>query len=103
MTSTDIYDMLMKMAHRGPDRHGVYLDGSLMRVENIEELKGELFTESHIALGHSRLRIVGNEKATQPYSSCDGKLVLIHNGEIYNYQKLKSLLYQPHDLLSFLN
>lgn len=98
MTSTDIYDMLMKMAHRGPDTHGVYLDGSLKRVDNIEELKEGLFNESHIALGHSRLRIVGNERPTQPYSSCDRKLVLIHNGEIYNYQRLRSLLYHPHEI-----
>jgi asparagine synthase (glutamine-hydrolysing) len=94
----DIYDMLKKMAHRGPDTHGVYLDGKLLRVDRIEELRKELFNESHIALGHSRLRIVGNEKTTQPYTSCDGKLVLIHNGEIYNYQKLKTLLYQQHEI-----
>ena len=98
ITSTDIYDMLMKMAHRGPDTHGVYLDGSLTRVDNIEELKEEMFNESHIALGHSRLRIVGNERSTQPYSSCDGKLVLIHNGEIYNYERLRSLLYYSHEI-----
>ncbi|MGD9031359.1 MAG: asparagine synthase (glutamine-hydrolyzing) [Desulfobacteraceae bacterium] len=96
--SMDIYDMLKKMAHRGPDTHGVYLDGKLLRVDRIEELRKELFNESHIALGHSRLRIVGNEKTTQPYTSCDGKLVLIHNGEIYNYQKLKTLLYQQHEI-----
>ncbi len=32
--------------------------------------------------------------------SCDGKLSLIHNGEIYNYQKLRTLLYQEHKLLT---
>jgi asparagine synthase (glutamine-hydrolysing) len=94
--SKDIYDMLIKMEHRGPDTHGAYLDGKLIRVEKIQELKGELSHKSHIALGHSRLTIVGQEKATQPYTSCDGKLILIHNGEIYNYQKLKSLLIRQH-------
>jgi asparagine synthase (glutamine-hydrolysing) len=98
IVSRDIYDMLIKMAHRGPDTHGIYVDGKLLRAQEIEELKEELFNESHIALGHSRLRIVGKERATQPYTSCDGKLTLIHNGEIYNYQKLKSLLYKPHDI-----
>ncbi len=39
---------------------------------------------------------MGQEKATQPYTSCDGKLILTHNGEIYNYQKLKSLLFREH-------
>jgi asparagine synthase (glutamine-hydrolysing) len=41
---------------------------------------------------------VGNSKPTQPYASCDGKLILIHNGEIYNYQKLRSLLFRNHDI-----
>ena len=96
--SADIYDMLKKMAHRGPDTHGVYLDGRLIKVDEVDELKGELSNESHIALGHSRLRIVGREKTTQPYISCDGKLALIHNGEIYNYQKLRTLLYKQHEI-----
>jgi asparagine synthase (glutamine-hydrolysing) len=94
--STDIYDMLKKMEHRGPDTHGIYVDGKLIRVDDIEELRGELSNESHISLGHSRLTIVGHEKATQPYISCDGKVILIHNGEIYNYQKLRTLLLRQH-------
>lgn len=95
--STDIYDMLVKMEHRGPDTHGVYLDGKLIRVNEIKDFDGELSGETHISLGHSRLTIVGHERATQPYTSCDGKLTLIHNGEIYNYQKLRSLLYRQHE------
>jgi len=94
--ATDIYDMLVKMSHRGPDSHGAYLDGNLVRVENVEELKEALLSHTHIALGHSRLTIIGQEKATQPYTSCDGNLNLIHNGEIYNYEKLKSLLFRQH-------
>ena len=96
--STDIYDMLKKMAHRGPDTHGVYLDAKLIRVEEIEELRGELSNESHISLGHSRLKIGSGGSMTQPYTSCDGKLALIHNGEIYNYQKLRTLLYKQHEI-----
>ena len=96
--STDIYDMLIKMAHRGPDTHGIYLDGQLRRAEEIDAFKEALLSESQIALGHSRLRIVGDEKSTQPYTSCDEKLALIHNGEIYNYQKLRTLLYQHHEI-----
>jgi asparagine synthase (glutamine-hydrolysing) len=90
--------MLVKMAHRGPDTHGISLDRNQWRADKIDDLKAMLSKESHIALGHSRLRIVGNEKPTQPYASCDGKLILIHNGEIYNYKKLRSLLYRAHDI-----
>ncbi len=94
--STDIYDMLKKMEHRGPDTHGVYLDGTVMRGAEVDELRDFLKGKSAIALGHSRLRIVGAEETTQPFRSCDGKLALIHNGEIYNYLKLKSLLFREH-------
>jgi asparagine synthase (glutamine-hydrolysing) len=96
--STDIYDMLKKMEHRGPDTHGVYLDGKIDRVNHIEELKEDLASETHIALGHSRLEIMGKEKITQPYVSCSGTIALIHNGEIFNYQQLKTLLYKKHEI-----
>jgi asparagine synthase (glutamine-hydrolysing) len=96
--STDIYDMLKKMEHRGPDTHGIYLDGTTFRGEEIDEFKGAVKKESHIALGHSRLKIVGQEKTTQPYTSCDGRLALVHNGEIYNYDKLKTLLLRHHEI-----
>ena len=96
--STDIYDMLKKMEHRGPDTHGIYLDGPTFRGEEIDEFRGALRQESHIALGHSRLKIVGKEKTTQPYTSCDGRLALVHNGEIYNYDKLRTLLLRHHEI-----
>lgn len=94
--SNDIYDMLKKMEHRGPDTHGVYLDGAVHRAADLAELKEVLLGPSGIALGHSRLRIVGREPVTQPFGSCDGALVMIHNGEIYNYQKLRPLLQRDH-------
>jgi asparagine synthase (glutamine-hydrolysing) len=90
--------MLKKMEHRGPDTHGIYLDGTVTRGEKIDSFQDLLHNESHIALGHSRLRIVGRERKTQPFTSCDGKLVLIHNGEIYNYQKLRTLLLYSHEI-----
>lgn len=96
--STDIYDMLKKMEHRGPDTHGIYLDGTIQRGDQIDDFLETLSKESRIALGHSRLRIVGREKTTQPFVSCDKKLVLIHNGEIYNYEKLRTLLLYNHEI-----
>lgn len=95
-SSTDIFDMLKKMEHRGPDRHGVYLDGEIERRKTIDEFETILKRKSRIALGHSRLGIVGAHSTTQPYTSCDGKLAMIKNGEIYNYRELKSLLLYRH-------
>ncbi len=60
------------IAHRGPDAHGVYLDDS-------------------IGLCHRRLSILDlSEAGTQPMYSNDGNVVLIFNGEIYNFLELKA-------------
>lgn len=101
IASADIFDMLKKMEHRGPDTHGVCLDGEVVRAQEVDELRDPcLNNTSGIALGHSRLSIVGREPRTQPFVSCDGALTLIHNGEIYNYQELRSLLMHHHDLVT---
>lgn len=98
IVSTDIYDMLKKTEHRGPDTHGLFLDGVIHRVSDVDELRAPSLDRSRIGLGHSRLGIVGRDAFTQPYESCDGQLTLIHNGEIYNYQELRSMLMRHHDL-----
>ena len=60
------------IAHRGPDAHGVYLDDS-------------------IGLCHRRLSILDlSEAGTQPMYSNDGNVVLVFNGEIYNFLELKA-------------
>ena len=55
--------------HRGPDGKGIWND-------------------EHISLGHSRLAIVDLEGSPQPINSDHG-CILVVNGEIYNYQKLR--------------
>lgn len=59
-------------AHRGPDAEGTYVD-------------------DHVMLGHRRLSIVDPKSSSnQPFHSPDGRFVLIFNGEIYNYQEVRS-------------
>lgn len=59
------------MAHRGPDGADLYLDG-------------------HVGLGHRRLKIIDlSDLAAQPMASDDGNTVVVHNGEIYNFQSLR--------------
>lgn len=61
-------------AHRGPDGTGVFLDNA-------------------ISLGHDRLSILDlSDVASQPMKSADGRLVIVFNGEIYNYRELKAEL-----------
>lgn len=71
-------DVIIRMrdaiAHRGPDGEGVHIDGPL-------------------GLGHRRLSIIDlTEAASQPMISPDGRIVLVHNGEIYNFRELRAEL-----------
>ncbi|MBU4576352.1 MAG: hypothetical protein KUA39_20365, partial [Desulfarculus sp.] len=45
--SSDIYDMLKKMDHRGPDTHGVYLDNETHRARKVDDLREELVRDAH--------------------------------------------------------
>ncbi len=48
------------------------------------------WTGDGVALGHRRLSIIDlSERASQPMSSPDGRLVLVCNGEIYNFRELR--------------
>lgn len=45
-----------------------------------------------VALGHARLNIIDLETGTQPITSEDGKLQIIHNGEFYDFERIRSEL-----------
>lgn len=67
---------LREVAHRGPDDFGLFVD-----------------SDSGIGLGHVRLSILDlSEMGHQPMSSSDGRVVLAFNGEIYNFQELRTEL-----------
>ena len=63
--------MLARIAHCGPDGEGRYVQG-------------------RAALGHRRLAVIDPAGGAQPM--VDGDLVLIFNGEIYNYKALTAEL-----------
>lgn len=66
------------MQHRGPDAGGYYTDPS-----------GKVF------LGHRRLSIIDlSAAANQPMHSASGRYVMVYNGEVYNFNDLRSKLPQ---------
>ena len=85
--------MMISMNKRGPDGTGLLLDNRVYQYESPEKI---LCTSSNantkLALGHIRLAIVGESNYIQPFKSCDGRLVMEHNGEIYNYIELRKEL-----------
>ncbi len=65
-----------RMAARGPDGVGEWLSH-----------------DGRVGLGHRRLSIIDPRAiANQPMESDDGALVIVFNGEIYNYQALRDAL-----------
>ena len=65
--------MMGRIAHRGPDGEGSFFDEG-------------------VALGQRRLSIIDLEGGRQPMFNEDGSLVVVYNGEIYNYQSLTAEL-----------
>jgi len=64
------------LRHRGPDDGGVWID-----------------SKAGIALGHRRLSIIDvSSHGHQPMVSHDDRFVMTYNGEIYNFQELRSAL-----------
>ena len=62
--------MMERIRHRGPDGEGQYIDEG-------------------IALGHRRLSIIDIDAGAQPMYNEDGSLVIVFNGEIYNYKQIR--------------
>ena len=71
-----IGEMVTKLAHRGPDGSGVWIND-----------------RENLILGHTRLSILDlSDDARQPMISGDGKFALVFNGEIYNFIELREKL-----------
>jgi asparagine synthase (glutamine-hydrolysing) len=101
--STDIIPltktMMISMNKRGPDGTGLFVDKKVYHFESPEKIICNT-SNTKLALGHIRLAIVGDKTHIQPIQSCDGKLVMEHNGEIYNYKMLKERLQKDHTFVS---
>ncbi|HWS20097.1 MAG TPA: asparagine synthase (glutamine-hydrolyzing) [Nitrososphaera sp.] len=87
--------MLHCMVNRGPDGVGLVADDWVVRSNSISTMQLQNVSGKS-ALGHTRLAIVGGTCGAQPFCSCDGRIVLEHNGEIYNYKKIKKRLEKHH-------
>ena len=66
--------MMDKIAHRGPDDEGMYVD-------------------KHAAIGHRRLSIIDLSHGAQPMYNETGDVAIVFNGEIYNHLEIKKGTY----------
>lgn len=87
--------MLSCMINRGPDGAGIVADERSIQSDSFSNLRYQKLSGSS-ALGHVRLAIVGGTCGQQPFRSCDGRLTVEHNGEIYNYKTIRKRLMKHH-------
>ena len=68
--------------HRGPDDQGIYVD-------------------DEITLGHSRLSIQDlTDAGHQPMHSSSGRYVIVYNGEVYNFKRLRNKIKESNNFKS---
>jgi len=75
LEDSDLCTMRDAMTHRGPDDAGIYVHRD---------------RELYVGLAHRRLSIIDlSPLGHQPMSTADGALIIVFNGEIFNYQELR--------------
>ena len=67
--------VLEVLEHRGPDGRGAFIDAP-----------------AHLTLAHTRLAVIDLETGAQPLESEDGSIILAANGEIYDFERIRSSL-----------
>jgi asparagine synthase (glutamine-hydrolysing) len=67
--------VLHTLEHRGPDGRGVFVDDSVP-----------------LTLAHTRLAVIDPVAGDQPLFSDDGDIVLVANGEIYDFERIRNSL-----------
>jgi asparagine synthase (glutamine-hydrolysing) len=87
--------MLHCMVNRGPDGAGLVADDHIVKSNSISTMQLQNVSGKS-ALGHTRLAIVGGTCGAQPFCSCDDRILLEHNGEIYNYKEIRKRLVKRH-------
>ncbi len=72
----NLKEAVSRLAHRGPDDEGLFFS----------KVAG-------VGMGHRRLSVIDLSPAGhQPMSSDDGKVQIVHNGEIYNFKEIRNIL-----------
>lgn len=75
LPSTALENVFAVLHHRGPDGRGLFVD-----------------SEATLTFAHTRLAVIDLHTGDQPLESEDGNLVLVANGEIYEFEQIRKSL-----------
>lgn len=86
----DIIKMLKSSKNRGPDSSGIFLDRVFTDI-NLDEFSDG--NDYEMALGHNLLSIYdNNDRLSKQQPISNGNLVLVFNGELYNFATIRNLV-----------
>ena len=86
----DIVKMLKVSKNRGPDSSGLFLDEIYTDID-LDEFSDD--NDYPIAFGHNLLSIYDlNDRVSEPQPVANDNLVVVFNGEIYNFRTITNLL-----------
>ena len=71
--ASQVHAMAARLGHRGPDGDGFFIEGP-------------------VGFGHRRLSLIDLEGGSQPIFNEDRTIVVVFNGEIFNYRELTAAL-----------
>lgn len=88
--ASDIVKMLKASKNRGPDASGIYLDEIHQDID-LDDFNDD--GEYQIAFGHNLLSIYDlNDRVSKAQPVGNGNLVVVFNGELYNFKTIRNLL-----------
>jgi len=75
LNDSELQNIFYALEHRGPDGQGLFIERS-----------------ARLTLAHTRLSVIDLKTGAQPLYSEDGTIVLVCNGEIYDFEKIRKSL-----------
>jgi glucosamine--fructose-6-phosphate aminotransferase (isomerizing) len=104
---TVLMNNLKHLEYRGYDSCGIAIRDSkisiykdAIRINELAKISPKI--KGTIGIGHTRWATCGipSKENAHPHSDCSGKTAIVHNGVIFNYEKLKKKLEQEGHTLS---